>query len=36
MLEAIADVDEGIMEKFLGGAEISTEEIKAAIRRGTG
>jgi len=35
MLEAIADVDEGIMEKFLGGAEISTEEIKAAIRRGT-
>jgi elongation factor G len=35
MLEAIADVDEGIMEKFLGGAEISADEIKAAIRKGT-
>jgi elongation factor G len=35
MLEAIADVDEGIMEKFLGGAEMSADEIKAAIRRGT-
>ncbi len=35
MLEAIADVDEGIMEKFLGGTEMSVDEIKAAIRRGT-
>lgn len=35
MLEAIADVDEGIMEKFLGGAELSADEIKGALRRGT-
>ncbi len=35
MIEAIADVDEVIMEKFLEGQEISTEEIKAAIRVGT-
>ena len=35
MLEAIADVDEGIMEKFLGGAEMNADEIKAALRRGT-
>ena len=35
MLEAIADVDEGIMEKYLGGEEISVDEIKAAIRKGT-
>ena len=35
MLEAIADVDEGIMEKFLGGEEIDAAEIKAALRKGT-
>jgi len=35
MIEALADVDEGIMEKFLGGEEISGDEIKSAIRRGT-
>jgi elongation factor G len=35
MLEALADVDEGIMEKFLGGKEISEDEIKSAIRKGT-
>ena len=35
MIEAIADVDEVIMEKFLEGQEISTEEIKAAVRKGT-
>lgn len=35
MLEALADVDEGIMERFLGGEEISEEEIKNAIRKGT-
>jgi len=33
MIEAIADVDEKIMEKFLGGEEISVDEIKAAIRK---
>ena len=35
MLEAISEVDEDIMEKYLGGEEISIEEIKAAIRKGT-
>jgi elongation factor G len=35
MIEAISDVDEGIMEKFLGGEEVSSDEIKAALRKGT-
>ncbi|MEK6673448.1 MAG: elongation factor G [Nitrospirota bacterium] len=35
MIEALADIDEGIMEKFLGGEEVSPEEIKAALRKGT-
>lgn len=36
MIEALADVDEGIMEKFLGGQEVAADEIKAALRKGTG
>ncbi len=35
LLEALADIDENIMEKYLGGEEISVEEMKAAIRKGT-
>ncbi len=35
MLEALADVDEVIMEKYLAGQEVSEEEIKAALRKGT-
>jgi elongation factor G len=35
MLEALSDIDENIMEKFLNGAEISGDEIKAALRKGT-
>ncbi|RDF83969.1 elongation factor G [Lactiplantibacillus plantarum] len=35
LIEALADIDDGIMEKYLGGEEISKEEIKAAIRKGT-
>ncbi len=35
MLEALADIDENIMEKFLGREEISVDEIKAAVRKGT-
>lgn len=35
LLEALSDVDEGIMEKFLGGEKISEEEIKKALRKGT-
>ena len=35
MIEALADVDDAIMQKFLDGAEPAEEEIKAAIRKGT-
>ncbi|HXX58820.1 MAG TPA: elongation factor G [Thermodesulfovibrionales bacterium] len=35
MIEALSDVDEGIMEKFLGGEEIEEQEIRAALRKGT-
>ena len=35
MIEEIADVDDDIMEKYLGGEEISTEDLKAAIRKAT-
>jgi elongation factor G len=35
LLETLADVDDGIMEKYLEGEEISVEEIKAGIRRAT-
>ncbi|WP_456341513.1 elongation factor G [Thermovibrio sp.] len=35
MLEAIADIDEEIMMKYLEGEEITEDEIKAALRKGT-
>lgn len=35
MIEAISDVDEKIMEKYLSGGEISENEIRAALRKGT-
>ncbi len=35
MIEAISDVDEKIMDKFLNGEEVSEEEIVAALRKGT-
>jgi len=35
LIEAAADFDEKIMEKYLEGAEITPEEIKKAIRKGT-
>lgn len=35
MIEALADIDEGIMEKFLGGAKVSEEEVVSALRKGT-
>lgn len=35
LLEAIAEVDETIMEKYLEGEEITEEEIHAALRKGT-
>ncbi|MBI5632487.1 MAG: elongation factor G [Nitrospirae bacterium] len=34
MIEAISDVDEGVMEKFLNGEEVTDEEIRAALRKG--
>jgi elongation factor G len=35
LLEAVAEQDEVLMEKYLGGEEISVEELKAAIRKAT-
>jgi elongation factor G len=35
MIEALSDIDEGIMEKFLGGEDVSEQEIRAALRKGT-
>jgi elongation factor G len=35
MLEGLADVDERLLEKYLGGEKITAEEIKAAVRAGT-
>ena len=35
MIELLADTDEGIMEKYLGGEEISEKEIREAIRKAT-
>ena len=35
MLEAAADLDDTIMEKYLGKEDIGAEEIKAALRKGT-
>jgi elongation factor G len=34
LVEAAADIDNSIMEKFLGGEEVSSEEITAAVRKG--
>jgi len=35
MLETIVEIDEEAMEKYLGGEELSEEEIKRLIRKGT-
>jgi elongation factor G len=35
MLEAIASLDENLMEKYLGGEELTVEEIRAGIRKAT-
>ncbi len=35
LIEAVADVDDKIMEKYLDGGEVSEEEIMAALRKGT-
>ena len=35
LVEAVAELDEELMERYLGGEEITKEELKAAIRKGT-
>lgn len=35
LIEAVAELDEDLMEKYLGGEEISNDELKEAIRKGT-
>jgi elongation factor G len=35
LLEAVAESDEDLMERYLGGEEITVEELKAAIRKAT-
>jgi elongation factor G len=35
MLEEISSIDEGLMEKYLGGEELTIEEIKSGIRNAT-
>ncbi len=35
IIEGVADVDDELAEKFLGGEEISVEQLRAAIRRAT-
>jgi elongation factor G len=35
LVEAVAELDEELMEKYLGGEEITVEELKAGIRKGT-
>jgi elongation factor G len=35
LVEAVAELDEDLMEKYLGGEEITKEELKEAIRKGT-
>jgi len=35
MIEVLSDVDDALMEKYVSGAEISAQEIKRAIRKGT-
>ncbi|WP_053961153.1 elongation factor G [Sulfobacillus thermosulfidooxidans] len=35
LLEAVADVDDALMEKYLEGEELTEEEIRAALRKGT-
>ena len=35
LLEAVAELDDDLMEKYFGGEEITTDEIKAVIRKAT-
>jgi elongation factor G len=35
MIEGLAEVDDHLMEKYVAGSEITTEEIRSAVRKGT-
>jgi elongation factor G len=35
MIEGLAEVDDHLMEKYVAGAEITTDEIRGAVRKGT-
>ncbi len=35
MIEGLAEIDDHLMEKYVAGTEITTEEIRAAVRKGT-
>jgi len=35
LMEAVSDIDDSIMERFLAGKDVSEEEIVAAVRKGT-
>jgi elongation factor G len=35
MVEAVAETDEGLLEKYLSGSEITEDELRAALRRAT-
>ena len=35
LIEAVVEYDDALMEKYLGGEELTVEEIKSAIRKGT-
>ncbi len=35
MVEAVAEVDDALLEKFLGGEELTKDEIRAGLRKGT-
>jgi elongation factor G len=35
LIEAVSDFDEALMEKFLEGGEVTEDELRAAIRKGT-
>jgi elongation factor G len=35
LIEGLAEVDDHLMEKYVGGQEITTDEIRSAVRKGT-
>ena len=35
LIEAVAEIDDEVLERYLAGEEVSTSELKAAVRKGT-